>query len=140
MQQIRILENKLEKATMKCNEAGAFRKTYDHIIGRLKDEKRHFDVQLAQAMETLRAKEADLAELIQMSNDAHRAKEAAKSELAKLELTIAEERKIRQKELAERRKLVQVNPIARCRTRLEFRCRVGHQECRLSASISGRRC
>ena len=44
-QQIRILENKLEKATMKCNEAGAFRKTYDHIIGRLKDEKRHFDVQ-----------------------------------------------------------------------------------------------
>ena len=92
---------------MKCNEAGAFRKTYDHIIGRLKDEKRHFDVQLAQAMETLRAKEADLAELIQMSNDAHRAKEAAKAELAKLELTIAEERKIRQKELAERRKLVQ---------------------------------
>jgi hypothetical protein len=92
---------------MKCNEAGAFRKTYDHIIGRLKDEKRHFDVQLAQAMDTLRAKEADLAELIQMSNDAHRAKESAKSELAKLELTIAEERKIRQKELAERRKLVQ---------------------------------
>ena len=36
-----------------------------------------------------------------------RAKEAAKAELAKLEQTIAEERKIRQKELAERRKLVQ---------------------------------
>jgi hypothetical protein len=39
--------------------------------------------------------------------DAHRAKEAAKAELARLEQTIAEERKIRQKELAERRKLVQ---------------------------------
>ena len=110
MQQIRILENKLEKATMKCNEAAAFRKTYDHIITRLKDEKHCFDAQLAQAMETLKEKEADLAELLQMSNDAHRAKEAARAELAKLELTIAEERKIRQKELAERRKLVQVPP------------------------------
>jgi len=105
--QIRVLENKLEKATLKCNEAAAFRKTYDHIINRLKDEKRHFDVQLQQSMTTLKAKEADLAELIQMSTDAHRAKETAKSELAKLEQTIAEERKIRQKELAERRKLVQ---------------------------------
>jgi hypothetical protein len=105
--QIRVLENKLEKATMKCNEAAAFRKTYDHIINRLKDEKRHFDVQLQQSMTTLKAKEADLAELIQMSTDAHRAKETAKAELARLEQTIAEERKIRQKELAERRKLVQ---------------------------------
>eukprot|EP00286_Rhodomonas_abbreviata_P019831 CAMPEP_0181310962 /NCGR_PEP_ID=MMETSP1101-20121128/12876_1 /TAXON_ID=46948 /ORGANISM="Rhodomonas abbreviata, Strain Caron Lab Isolate" /LENGTH=544 /DNA_ID=CAMNT_0023417647 /DNA_START=54 /DNA_END=1684 /DNA_ORIENTATION=+ len=105
--QIRILDNKLEKANMKCSEAAAFRKTYDHIISRLKDEKRHFDVQLQTAMNTLKAKEADLAELIQMSTDAHRAKETAKSELARLEQTIAEERKIRQKELAERRKLVQ---------------------------------
>jgi hypothetical protein len=40
IQQIRIQENKLEKATMKVNEASAFRKTYDHIISRLKDEKR----------------------------------------------------------------------------------------------------
>jgi len=105
--QIRILDNKLEKANMKCNEAAAFRKTYEHIISRLKDEKRHFDVQLQTAMSTLKAKEEDLRELIQMSTDAHRAKEAAKSELARLEQTIAEERKIRQKELAERRKLVQ---------------------------------
>lgn len=105
--QIRILENKLEKAQMKVNEAAAFRKTYDHIISRLKDEKRHFDMQLGSAIETLKAKENDLKELIQMSTDAHRAKEAAKAELAKLEQTIAEERKIRQKELAERRKLVQ---------------------------------
>ena len=105
--QIRVLENKLEKASSKCMEAAAFRKTYDHIINRLKDEKRHFDVQLQQSMTTLKAKEADLAELIQMSTDAHRAKETAKAELARLEQTIAEERKIRQKELAERRKLVQ---------------------------------
>lgn len=105
--QIRVLENKLEKATLKCNEAAAFRKTYDHIINRLKDEKNHFDVQLQQSMTTLKAKEADLAELVQMSTDAHRAKETAKGELARLEQTIAEERKIRQKELAERRKLVQ---------------------------------
>mmetsp|Transcript_9632 Transcript_9632/g.21915 ORF Transcript_9632/g.21915 Transcript_9632/m.21915 type:complete len:577 (-) Transcript_9632:80-1810(-) len=105
--QIKILESKLDKANMKCNEAAAFRKTYDHIINRLKDEKRHFDVQLQESMNILKAKEADLAELIQMSTDAHRAKEVAKSELARLEQTIAEERKIRQKELAERRKLVQ---------------------------------
>jgi hypothetical protein len=105
--QIRVMENKLEKASSKCMEAAAFRKTYDHIINRLKDEKRSFDVQLEQTQATLKAKEADLAELIQMSTDAHRAKETAKAELARLEQTIAEERKIRQKELAERRKLVQ---------------------------------
>jgi hypothetical protein len=49
------------------NEAAAFRKTYDHIISRLKDEKRHFDMQLSGAIETLKAKENDLKELIQMS-------------------------------------------------------------------------
>jgi hypothetical protein len=60
---------------------------------------RHFDAQLHTAIETLRAKENDLKELIQMSTDAHRAKEAAKAELGRLEQTIAEERKIRQKVL-----------------------------------------
>jgi hypothetical protein len=66
--------------------------TYTHMC-----PPRHFDAQLHTAIETLRAKENDLKELIQMSTDAHRAKEAAKAELARLEQTIAEERKIRQK-------------------------------------------
>jgi len=53
--QIRVMENKLEKASSKCMEAAAFRKTYDHIINRLKDEKRSFDVQLEQTQATLKA-------------------------------------------------------------------------------------
>lgn len=42
-----------------------------------------------------------------MCGEAQRAREAARLELVRLEQTISEERKVREKELAERRKIVQ---------------------------------
>mmetsp|Transcript_3299 Transcript_3299/g.7744 ORF Transcript_3299/g.7744 Transcript_3299/m.7744 type:complete len:553 (-) Transcript_3299:115-1773(-) len=104
---IRTLENRLDKAMIKYNEAQSIRKTYEQIVKRLKEERIGFDNQLAAIERTLKAKEKDLEELVLMSHDAQHAKEVAKAELLKLEHQLMEEKKQREKELADRRALVQ---------------------------------
>lgn len=42
MRQIRTLENRLDKAMIKYNEAQSIRKTYDQIVKRLKEERVNF--------------------------------------------------------------------------------------------------
>mmetsp|Transcript_26634 Transcript_26634/g.58382 ORF Transcript_26634/g.58382 Transcript_26634/m.58382 type:complete len:567 (+) Transcript_26634:272-1972(+) len=106
LRQIRTLENRLDKAMIKFNEAQAIRKTYDQIVKRLKDERVNFDNQLGAIESTLRAKERDFDELLLMSTDAAHACEAAKAELAKLSALVEEERKARSHELHERRNAV----------------------------------
>lgn len=101
------LDNKLTKTLGKVAEHDQFRKTYLHIIKRLKMERRSFESQLNSVMESLRQKEVDLNELVKMSNDAARGRELARGELSKLERTVMDERRVREKELGERRKLVQ---------------------------------
>merc|ERR1712216_912151 len=103
---IRTLENRLDKAMIKYNEAQSIRKTYEQIVKRLKEERIGFDNQLAAIERTLKAKEKDLEELVLMSHDAQHAKEVAKAELLKLEHQLMEEKKQREKELADRRALV----------------------------------
>ena len=44
---IRMLENRLDKAMIKYNEAQSIRKTYEQIVKRLKEERIGFDNQLA---------------------------------------------------------------------------------------------
>lgn len=46
MRQIRTLENRLDKAMIKYNEAQSIRKTYDQIVRRLKEERVNFDNQV----------------------------------------------------------------------------------------------
>ncbi len=43
---IRTLENRLDKAIIKYNEAQSIRKTYEQIVKRLKDERITFDNQV----------------------------------------------------------------------------------------------
>jgi len=107
MRQIRTLENRLDKAMIKYNEAQSIRKTYDQIVKRLKEERVNFDNQLGAIEATLHAKEHDYEELLLMSHDASHAKDVAKAELLKLQSLVAEERKAREKELTERRNAVQ---------------------------------
>merc|ERR1719240_1493189 len=59
MRQIRTLENRLDKAMIKYNEAQSIRKTYDQIVKRLKEERVNFDNQLGAIEATLHAKEHD---------------------------------------------------------------------------------
>lgn len=104
--EIRMLENRLDKAMIKYNEAQSIRKTYEHIVKRLQDERLTFDNQLATFEKTLKAKKQDALELEMMSRDANHAKEVAKNELARFEQQINEERKFRERELQMRKELV----------------------------------
>jgi len=106
MKEIRALENRLQKAVSKYEDAYEVRRTYEQIVKRLKEERIGFSNQLEARELTLRAKEGDYEELLLMSHDANQSKEMAKQELAKFEALVSEERKLREKELAERRMLV----------------------------------
>merc|ERR1712187_917950 len=57
MRHIRVLENRLDKAMIKYNEAQSIRKTYEAIVKRLKEERIGFDNQLAAIERTLKAQE-----------------------------------------------------------------------------------
>lgn len=70
MQTIRQLENKLDKAMIKYNEAMSIRKTYEMIVKRLQDERVGFDNQLAAIEKNLRGKHHDYEELLLLEHDA----------------------------------------------------------------------
>merc|ERR1719331_626624 len=107
MRQIRVLENRLDKAMIKYNEAQSIRKTYESIVKRLKEERIGFDNQLAAIERTLKAKERDYEELLLLSHDAYHAKEMAQAELHRFEQGVMEERNQRDKEVQEKKALVQ---------------------------------
>mmetsp|Transcript_12862 Transcript_12862/g.30864 ORF Transcript_12862/g.30864 Transcript_12862/m.30864 type:complete len:535 (+) Transcript_12862:79-1683(+) len=107
MRQIRVLENRLDKAMIKYNEAMSIRKTYEQIVKRLKEERVGFDNQLQAIERTLKAKEHDYEELLLLSHDAYHAKEMAQAELHRFEQGVMEERNQRDKEVQEKKALVQ---------------------------------
>merc|ERR550537_1417001 len=107
MRHIRVLENRLDKAMIKYNEAQSIRKTYESIVKRLRDERVGFDTQLAGIEKTLKAKEHDYEELLLLSHDAYHAKEMAQAELHRFEQGVMEERNQRDKEVQEKKVLVQ---------------------------------
>eukprot|EP00927_Polykrikos_kofoidii_P006175 TRINITY_DN12502_c1_g1_i1.p1 TRINITY_DN12502_c1_g1~~TRINITY_DN12502_c1_g1_i1.p1 ORF type:complete len:525 (+),score=148.50 TRINITY_DN12502_c1_g1_i1:122-1696(+) len=107
MRHIRVLENRLDKAMIKYNEAQSIRKTYEAIVKRLKEERIGFDQQLAAIERTLKAKERDYEELLLLSHDAYHAKEMAQAELHRFEQGVMEERNQRDKEVQEKKILVQ---------------------------------
>lgn len=54
------MENRLDKAMIKYNEAMSIKKTYDLILKRLKEERIGYDNQLSAIEESLKGKEQDL--------------------------------------------------------------------------------
>merc|ERR1719230_639686 len=111
LRQIRVLENRLDKAMIKYNEAQSIRKTYEQIVRRLKEERVGFDTQLAAIERTLKAKEHDYEELLLLSHDAYHAKEMAQAELHRFEQGVMEERNQRDKEVQEKKQLVEQRVI-----------------------------
>lgn len=75
---IRMLENRLDKAVIKYNETQSIKKTYELIAKRLQEERLTFDSHLSNFEKTLRSKRLEAAELETMSRDANHAKEVAK--------------------------------------------------------------
>jgi len=107
LRQIRVLENRLDKAMIKHNEAQSIRKTYEAIVKRLKEERVGFDNQLAAIERTLKSKERDYEELLLLSHDAYHAKEMAQAELHRFEQGVMEERNQRDREVQEKKALVE---------------------------------
>jgi chromosome segregation ATPase len=64
---IRMLENRLDKAMIKYNEAQSIRKTYEQIVKRLREERIGFDSQLGALERTMQAKTRDYEELLLLS-------------------------------------------------------------------------
>ena len=91
--QIGTLESRIETATLKYNEALSDRKTYAHIIKRLKADAVNFDSQLAAIEALLRAKAHDYEEVRLMAHEASHANSITRAELAKLRLDVDEGRR-----------------------------------------------
>lgn len=106
--QIRMLENRLDKAMIKYNEAQSIRHTYEHILKRLKDERVSFDNQLSALERTLQSKQRDHEELLLLSGDASHAREVAQQELQRSRLIYEEKRSRRESEIRERHQVVKV--------------------------------
>jgi len=107
MRQIRVLENRLDKAMIKHNEAQSIKRTYEAIVKRLKEERIGFDNQLAAIEHTLKSKERDYEELLLLSHDAYHAKEMAQAELHRFEQGVMDERCQRDREVQEKKALVE---------------------------------
>lgn len=67
MRTIRVMENRLDKAMIKYNEAMSIKKTYELIVKRLKEERIGYDNQLGSIESSLKGKEEDLEELMRLS-------------------------------------------------------------------------
>ncbi|XP_039628641.1 coiled-coil domain-containing protein 151 isoform X2 [Polypterus senegalus] len=104
---LRILENRLEKTQLKCQEAEHVMKVYRKLKDHLQEESLTFQNQLdGLETEILRQKQ-ELKELQTMSNDAQLAKEAAKAELQHQEEMLFRERREREQILAEYKRLAE---------------------------------
>ena len=100
------MENRLDKAMIKYNEAQSIRKTYEQIVKRLKDERVGYDNQLAAIERSLKGKEHDFEELLLLSHDASHAKEVSEANLRRYEAQITVERMMRDKEVQEKKNAV----------------------------------
>lgn len=69
---------------IKYNEALSIKKTYETILGKLKEERSGFESQLAGIENSLKEKTFDLEELLALSQDAKQAKDIAEKKLKHL--------------------------------------------------------
>jgi hypothetical protein len=102
-----MLENRLDKAMIKYNEAQSIKKTYEQIVKRLTEERVGFDNQLSAIERTLAAKQHDYEELQLLSGDATHAREVAIQAAEKAKQKYKEDMEMRAKDLAERQAILQ---------------------------------
>jgi hypothetical protein len=101
------MEDRLQESANRYDEEHRLKMSYDQVITRLKKEQLEWPAEIKQLETLLRQKETDYEQLLVMSHDANASKEAAKVELGKFESLVLDERKQREKELQERRQVLQ---------------------------------
>ncbi|CAK8674702.1 outer dynein arm-docking complex subunit 3-like [Clavelina lepadiformis] len=100
-QHLRQLENRLDKARLKCQEAEHISKVYEKIKGHLQEESLSFHNQLDQQEEEILTTRQELLNVQSMYTDAQVARDDAKEELGRHEDIVYRERKEREMALAE---------------------------------------
>ncbi|GLC76007.1 hypothetical protein PLESTF_001719900 [Pleodorina starrii] len=101
--ELRQLQNRLEKATVKANEAYSIRKTYEQVIEKLRAEEPLLEARIRGLEEHKAMKLAALQAASLTGREVHIAKEGAKATLAALEEEVAANRARRAKVLSEMR-------------------------------------
>lgn len=99
---IRMLENRLDKAMIKFNEAQSIRKTYEQIVKKLQEERVGFDNQLTALESALNAKSRDVDELILIAANAMHARDFAIADLENAKVKYRDDRISRERQLRER--------------------------------------
>ena len=74
IRRIKLLENKLDKAMIKYNEAMSIRRTYEQILVRLKEERAGYDNQISAIQNSLKSKQHDCEEFKVLLQDAKQAR------------------------------------------------------------------
>ncbi|XP_006631696.2 coiled-coil domain-containing protein 151 [Lepisosteus oculatus] len=103
-QTLRILENRLEKAQLKGQEAEHIMNVYLKLKAHLQEESLTFQVQLDGLEAEILRQRQELRELQIMNSDAHLSRDAAKAELQRQEEQVYRERREREQILAEYKK------------------------------------
>ena len=101
---LRTLENRLDKALLKCTEAEHIKGTYEQIKWKLHEEHLQFENTLKQLEHDIRRAKDELKELKRMKADADMSRDAAVKELRKQEEQHYKDKKDREKELQNKRK------------------------------------
>jgi len=98
-QQLRILENRLDKMHLKLNEAHKIRSTYVQILEEQSIERRKWPNQLDALEQGIKEQNEELKRLHVMYKDAQNARTTARNELGKLEQTVIESKRTREAQL-----------------------------------------
>ncbi|XP_067940120.1 outer dynein arm-docking complex subunit 3-like [Watersipora subatra] len=122
---LRNLENRLDKAELKCNEAEQIKKTYLQIKSKLEEEALGFPNQLNTMEAEIKRLRLELKDLKNMHNDAQISKEAAQSELRKHEEAVYADRKKREIELQEMKKEAEDRKLAHEKIERRIAARAG---------------
>ncbi|XP_072458382.1 outer dynein arm-docking complex subunit 3-like isoform X7 [Notamacropus eugenii] len=101
---IRNLENRLEKARLKADEAEYITRVYLQLKAYMQEESLHFEKKLDAMEGEVKRLRHEFSELQNLIQDATGARDAAKSELQKLEENLFKDRKERDRVLMEAKK------------------------------------
>lgn len=97
-QRLRTLENNLDKANIKCQEAEHISKTYQQIIQKLEQDRLQFDGVIDDMEKSLALRKQELAQLESMCTDSFLARDKAREALAAKEAEFADARVARENE------------------------------------------
>ncbi|XP_030639189.1 coiled-coil domain-containing protein 151 [Chanos chanos] len=104
---LRALENRLEKAQLKCQEAEHIMRGYQKLKAHLQEESLTYQTQLDELEAEILRQRQELKDLQIMSSDAQLSKDAARAELQRQEERLYRERRERERVLNRYKKLAE---------------------------------